>query len=194
MVAGFKRLALLALGSFAIVDASPVSAKRQSTNYVTDGSFEDVPDRIAKNFVFNVRAGGWQVRERCIFDRNQPGITAQDGTKFVVYYNSHKTDTRGYVSQDFENMPVGSPLTLTYYYNVAFNNNPSCIFRVTFGSQTLDSFVPPTVNGGTGWIQRTSSFTASTSAGTLKLRLLCPRTDPRSVWEIDLDNISITDS
>ncbi len=68
----------------------PGLAKRHTADYIFDGSFELVPDRVAGSFEMNVRSGGWLVRNRAIFNRVYPFDIpqTQDGRKQVVFFSS----------------------------------------------------------------------------------------------------------
>lgn len=188
-----RSLLYLLVGAMTFSAASSALTKRQSTNYVYDGSFEKVRDRVASSFVFNVRAGGWLVRNRAVFDLAFPDGTAEDGRKDVTFFSSGPSSTRGSVSQNLTGLPA-TALTLSYYYKNQFNRHDGCTFTATLNNQVLDSFPVPLTEESSGWIQRTESFTPAQSSGEIKFELLCPRTTRHQYWEFYIDNISLTDA
>jgi len=188
----FKGLCLVLATLLATSTARSVPVKRATTEYVIDGSFEDVPKRIASDFEHNVRAGGWAVQGNTIFTDNTPGDKTPYGKNYVVYYKDSPKDVRGSVSQKIEGLPSAT-LTFSYYYRIFEIDLPNCTFAASFGPQIIDSLVLPVSDGSQGdFTQRTQSFTPLQSSGLLSLELRCPKPAKGKYFELELDNVSLT--
>lgn len=183
-----KGLHFLLAGLLAISNALSIPVKRQTT-IVTDGSFEDVPDRF--QFEKNFKAGGWTFKGQASFETNIPGPDPDNtphGKKYVFFENEKKIQSGGTVSQQVEGL-TGGTFKLKYSYRKSFGEN-DCTISATVGSQTIDSVAISKTQQNTRWSTRTKSFTPAQPSGTLKFTLNCPGSS--SGWNFKLDNISIS--
>lgn len=188
-----RLLVSLLAGLLAASNASSIPAKRQSSNYVTDGGFETVPKSNVghHNFV----GGDWTFSGTATLFRNEGDEeNTPYGKQFARIADLTGAKSSGKITQQISGLPAGSLLTLTYKMRQWMPPYAAiCQFRITLGSKTIVSQrIVSESHGQVNWSTTAKAFKYSASSGALTFYVSCGE-EMGEGYDIQFDNISITD-